>query len=116
MTSNHKCFTVNQPKSKKENSGVFFPDVDCQPSQELLASTKESLMTRTSARKSRLTDNFFDAKERLEEKLAVGIKSNTIKTEMKIPKTIPPMEAANRGQTVIILSDVTIGMELGIEV
>ncbi|KAL4002884.1 PDZ domain (Also known as DHR or GLGF) family protein [Acanthocheilonema viteae] len=90
------------------------PDVDCQPSQELSTSMKESLMTRTSARKSRLTDNFFDAKERLEEKLATGIKSG--KLDMKMPKLIPPMEAANRGQTVIVLSDATINMHLGIEI
>ncbi|VIO90978.1 Abnormal embryonic partitioning of cytoplasm protein 3, isoform b, putative [Brugia malayi] len=92
------------------------PDVDCQPSQESPIFTKESLMTRTSARKSRLTDNFFDAKERLEEKLADGINSRVVKGDMKSPKLIPLMEAANRGQTVIILSDSTINMKLGIEI
>ncbi|KAK6101159.1 PDZ domain (Also known as DHR or GLGF) family protein [Brugia pahangi] len=92
------------------------PDVDCQPSQESPTFTKESLMTRTSARKSRLTDNFFDAKERLEEKLADGINSRVVKGNMKSPKLIPLMEAANRGQTVIILSDSTINMKLGIEI
>lgn len=73
-------------------------------------------MARTSARKSRLTDNFFDAKERLEEKLASGIKSRVVKADMKSPKLIPLMEATNRGQTVIILSDTTVNMQLGIEV
>lgn len=73
-------------------------------------------MTRTSARKSRLTDSFFDAKERLDERLAAGIKSSAIKVDTKIPKLIPLMEAANRGQTVIILSDSTINMQMGIEV
>ncbi|EJW75424.1 hypothetical protein WUBG_13668, partial [Wuchereria bancrofti] len=92
------------------------PDVDCQSSQESPTLTKESPMTRTSARKSRLTDNFFDAKERLEEKLAGGINSCVVKGDMKSPKLIPLMEAASRGQTVIILSDTTINMKLGIEI
>ncbi|CAG9540520.1 unnamed protein product [Cercopithifilaria johnstoni] len=102
------------PKSKYRVT--ISPDVDCQRSQELSTSTKESMMTRTSARKSRLTDNFFDAKERLEEKLTSGIKSHIIKGDMRIPKLIPLMEAANRGQTVVILSDTTINMQLGIEI
>ncbi|VDK67873.1 unnamed protein product [Litomosoides sigmodontis] len=93
------------------------PDVHCQPCEEELSiPTKESPMTRTSARKSRLTDSFFDAKERLDEKLATSIKSCTIKTDTKIPKLIPLMEAANRGQTVMILSDSTINMQMGIEI
>uniref|UniRef100_A0A1I7VKA0 PDZ domain-containing protein n=1 Tax=Loa loa TaxID=7209 RepID=A0A1I7VKA0_LOALO len=92
------------------------PDADCQPSQESPIFTKQSLMTRTSARKSRLTDNFFDAKERLEEKLTSNIKSRTVKGDVKNMKLIPLMEAANREQTVIILSDITINMNLGIEI
>uniref|UniRef100_A0A8R1Y280 PDZ domain-containing protein n=1 Tax=Onchocerca volvulus TaxID=6282 RepID=A0A8R1Y280_ONCVO len=92
------------------------PDVDHLSSQESSTFTKESPMTRSSTRKSRLTDNFFDAKERLEEKLANDIKSCAIKTDMKSSKLIPLMEAANRGQTVITFSDSTINMQLGIEI
>uniref|UniRef100_A0A0R3RLD9 Par3_HAL_N_term domain-containing protein n=1 Tax=Elaeophora elaphi TaxID=1147741 RepID=A0A0R3RLD9_9BILA len=101
---------IGSPKSKCRVT--ISPDVDSQPSQEM----KESLMTRTSARKSRLTDSFYDAKERLEEKLASGLKSRPAKADMKSAKLIPLMEAANRGQTVLVLSDNTVNMQLGIEV
>uniref|UniRef100_A0A915PC83 PDZ domain-containing protein n=1 Tax=Setaria digitata TaxID=48799 RepID=A0A915PC83_9BILA len=89
------------------------PDVSREPLQESSIFMKELLMTRTSARKSRLTDNFFDAKERLEEKLAGGV---NVKADKKDLKLIPLMEAANRRQTVIVLSDSTVNRQLGIEI
>ncbi|KAM3723801.1 Partitioning defective protein [Dirofilaria immitis] len=95
---------------------IISPDVNHQSSQESSIFMKESLMVQSSSRKSRLTDNFFDAKERLEEKLANNIKSHVIKTDGRSSKLIPLMEAANREQTVIIFSDSTINIQLGIEV
>lgn len=74
-------------------------------------------MARTSTRKSRLTDSFFDAKERLEEKLASSAEQHRKgKVDEKTSKPIPPMEAANRTQTVIVLSQTTVNMPLAIEV
>ncbi|VDO29443.1 unnamed protein product [Onchocerca flexuosa] len=102
------------PKSKYRVT--ISPDVDHLSSQESSTFSKESPMTRSFTRKSRLTGNFFDAKERLEEKLANDIKSCAIKADMKSSKLIPLMEAANRGQTVIVFSDSTINMQLGIEI
>uniref|UniRef100_A0A914R7D9 PDZ domain-containing protein n=1 Tax=Parascaris equorum TaxID=6256 RepID=A0A914R7D9_PAREQ len=59
-------------------------------------------MERNVARKSRITDSFFDAKERLEETFAER------KTLLQQQKLIPPVAGAHPHQTVIVLSDIFI--------
>lgn len=63
-------------------------------------------LTRSSARKSRITDSFFEAKEKLEE----------IIESHKDEKLIPPFEGSSPGQTIITLSKDFINHTLGIEV
>ncbi|VDN57254.1 unnamed protein product [Dracunculus medinensis] len=62
-------------------------------------------LTRSSARKSRITDSFFEAKEKLEE----------IIESHKDEKLIPPFEGSSPGQTIITLSKDFINHTLGIE-
>uniref|UniRef100_A0A914ZUL6 PDZ domain-containing protein n=1 Tax=Parascaris univalens TaxID=6257 RepID=A0A914ZUL6_PARUN len=67
-------------------------------------------MERNIARKSRITDSFFDAKERLEETFAER------KTLLQQQKLIPPVAGAHPHQTVIVLSDVFVNTSIGIEI
>ncbi|VDN06355.1 unnamed protein product [Thelazia callipaeda] len=108
--------TANSPPKTKYRVTIS-PDAQRHAQQEaMLPSQTESLLTRASIRKSRLTDNFFEAKERLQDKFTNTSDSRTTKTEIKASKLIPPMEAINPAQTVIALSDTTINIHLGIEI
>uniref|UniRef100_A0A0M3IX12 Uncharacterized protein n=1 Tax=Ascaris lumbricoides TaxID=6252 RepID=A0A0M3IX12_ASCLU len=67
-------------------------------------------MERNIARKSRITDSFFDAKERLEETFAER------RALLQQQKLIPPVAGAHPDQTVIVLSDTFVNTPIGIEV
>lgn len=72
-------------------------------------------MCRSSARKSRIADSFFEAKERLEETLAVQADHSRTPSSSK-ESIISPVPAQNQQQTVITLSESSIKHSLGIEV
>uniref|UniRef100_F1KR67 Partitioning defective protein 3 n=1 Tax=Ascaris suum TaxID=6253 RepID=F1KR67_ASCSU len=67
-------------------------------------------MERNIARKSRITDSFFDAKERLEETFAER------RALLQQQKLIPPVAGAHPDQTVIVLSDTFVNTPIGIEI
>uniref|UniRef100_A0A183V8B0 PDZ domain-containing protein n=1 Tax=Toxocara canis TaxID=6265 RepID=A0A183V8B0_TOXCA len=90
----------------------FYPVETEEFSSSITANENDSQqrMERSTARKSRITDSFFDAKERLEEALA---ERNALLQQQKV---IPPVAGAHPGQTVIVLSDTFINNPIGIEI
>lgn len=74
-----------------------------------------SAICRSSARKSRIADSFFEAKERLEEVLSLQADQLPMPSSSKEVE-IFPLSGKNHEQTVITLSESSVKRTLGIEV
>ncbi|MFH4979520.1 hypothetical protein AB6A40_006229 [Gnathostoma spinigerum] len=114
------------PKRHKARPRVTIsPDVDYRKSSlgddqiEMTeqATSSSSRLARSNARKSRITDAFFEAQERLEANKSTTTVSPCVRPSLTdASKLIPPVPGVTPGQTVIVLSDATMHRSVGIEI
>lgn len=74
-----------------------------------------AVLLRSSARKSRITESFFEAKEKLEQTLAAE-NDHSRSSSLSNEKCLSLFPAVNPLQTVVVLSDSLVNQPLGIEV
>ncbi|VDD91500.1 unnamed protein product [Enterobius vermicularis] len=74
-----------------------------------------AVLLRSSARKSRITESFFEAKEKLEQTLAAE-NDHSRSSSLSNEKCLSLFPAVNPLQTVVVLSDSLVNQPLGIEI